>query len=283
LENLSTWGCFVAPSNVTRATVGLAFAVVLCAQTARAQRPAQRPEIMLWNIAGESRAAWVYAPSVKTPSGKAPLVLSFHGHGDSVQNFQRNGLHRSFPEAIVVYVEGSSVRLDGFSGWQTEKGEDHDRDLQLVDAVLASLHEKFSVDDARIYATGFSNGAGFTYLLWAERPKVFAAFAPVAGRLRPSVLPLEPRPLLHVGGRQDGNVPFRDQRNAIETARRVNGATDKGESCGTGCTLYGSSARAPVIAWIHSGGHEYPAGTSDGIAKFFRDHPGEPHATADLK
>ena len=39
------------------------------------------------------------------------------------------------------------------------------------------------MDETRIYATGFSNGAGFTYLLWAARPTVFAAFAPVAGRL----------------------------------------------------------------------------------------------------
>ena len=29
-------------------------------------------------------------------------------------------------------------------------------------------------------SAGFSNGANFTYLLWAERPEVFAAFAPVA-------------------------------------------------------------------------------------------------------
>ena len=257
---------------MTRTTVGFAFAVMLCAQTASAQRP----EMMIWRVAGENRAAWVYAPTVKSPSGKPPLVLSFHGHGDTVANFQRNGLHRAFPEAIVAYPEGSSLRLDGYSGWQTEKGEDHDRDLQLVDAMFASLHEKFSVDDARVYATGFSNGAGFTYLLWAERPSVFAAFAPVAGRLRPTVLPTEPRPVLQVAGRLDPTVLFRDQRDAIETARRVNHATDGGASCGTGCTLYGSSTNAQVIAWIHPGGHEYPAGTSDGIAKFFRDHPGKP-------
>jgi polyhydroxybutyrate depolymerase len=258
-------------SRMMRATVGLAFAAILCAQNAAAQRA----EVMLWKIAGESRAAWVYAPSVKSPSGAVPLVFSFHGHGDSVENFQRSGLHRAFPEAVVVYPEGSSVRLDGLTGWQTEKGQDHDRDLQFVDEMLSLLRGKFIVDDTRIYATGFSNGAGFTYLLWAERPSVFAAFAPVAARLRSSVVPAEPRPLLQIGGRRDASIAFSDQQAAIEVARRVNGATDKGESCGTGCTLYGATAKAPVIAWIHSGGHEYPAGTADGITKFFRDHPGK--------
>ena len=47
---------------------------------------------------------------------------------------------------------------------------------------LASLRHTYNIDDDRIYATGFSNGGMFTYLLWAKRPNVFAAFAPVAGR-----------------------------------------------------------------------------------------------------
>jgi polyhydroxybutyrate depolymerase len=231
---------------------------------------------MTWKIAGEARAASVYAPSGTSPTGRAPLVFSFHGHGDSVENFQRTGLHGAFPEAIVVYPEGSAVRLDGNTGWQAEKGEDHDRDLQFLDAMVASLREKFAVDDARIFATGFSNGGSFTYLLWAERSNVFAAFAPVSTRSRPGVVPTVPKPVLQVGGRQDGTVGFREQLSTIDRARRVNGALDNGESCGTGCTLYGARANAPVIAWIHSGGHEYPAGTADGITKFFRDHPGQP-------
>src|SRR5262245_6094729 len=199
--------------DMTKAAVGFAFAGVLCAQTVSAQRP----EVMTWPVAGENRAAWVYAPTAKTSSGRAPLVFSFHGHGDSVQNFQRSGLHRAFPEAIVVYPEGSAVRLDGLSGWQSEAGQDHDRDLQFLDAMLATLHEKFSVDDTRIFATGFSNGGGFTYLLWAERPRVFAAFAPVSTRIRPSVRPAEPRPLMHVGGRRDPTVLFENQQEAIDT------------------------------------------------------------------
>jgi polyhydroxybutyrate depolymerase len=257
---------------MTRATAGAAFAMMLCAQAASAQRP----QTMIWKIAGENRSAWVYAPTVKSPSGKAPLVLSFHGHGDNVQNFTHTMLHRAFPEAIVVYPEGSAVREDGYSGWQTEKGQDRDRDLQLVDAILESIHQKFAVDDARIYATGFSNGGSFTYVLWAERPLIFAAFAPVSTRIRPAVRPAQPRPILQVGGRNDPTVLFRDQQDTIEAVRRVNGVLDKGESCGTGCTLYGASTDAPVIAWIHSGGHEYPAGTADGITKFFRDHPQKP-------
>ena len=58
--------------------------------------------------------------------------------------------------------------------------EQGDRDLKFVDAILKTLREKYKVDDRRIFATGHSNGGGFTYLLWAARGKELAAIAPVA-------------------------------------------------------------------------------------------------------
>ena len=233
-------------------------------------------EIMTWTVDGEMRHAIVYAPSATTAGGKASLIFSFHGHGDDMENFQYTEIHRAWPEAIVVYFQGLPSRRDGLFGWQVEKGQDDDRDLRLVDVALASLRERFNVDDARIYATGFSNGANFTYLLWAARPEVFAAYAPVAARLRPLVQPQQPTPLFHIAGMRDATIPFADQKNAVETARRVNGVTGNGESCGSGCTIYGSVSAAPVMTWIHSGGHAYPNGTSERIAKFFRDHPLKP-------
>jgi polyhydroxybutyrate depolymerase len=253
------------------------FALLLVASTLGApSASAQRAEIMTWKIDGETRGALVYAPSAKSADDKpAPLVLAFHGHGDDAENFQHVDLHRSWPEAIVVYLQGSPSPRDGYAGWQVEKGQDGDRDLRLVDAALTSLRSKFSVDNSRIYATGFSNGANFTYFLWAERPDVFAAFAAVAGRLRPSVQPRLPRPFLHIAGTRDEQIPFVDQLGAIETAKRVNGATGIGESCGDGCMLYGAPNGAPVMTWIHSGGHVYPASASARIATFFREHPGK--------
>jgi polyhydroxybutyrate depolymerase len=251
--------------------------VIVAAITVSAQTlPAQRAEMMTWKVDGDTRRAIVYASSAQSAGGKAPLVFSFHGHGDDMQNFQHTDLHLAWPEAIVVYFDGLPSRRDGLSGWQVEKGQDDDRDLRLVDAALKSLREKFMVDDGRIYSTGFSNGANFTYLLWAERPAVFAAFAPVAARLRPSVQPTVPKPLFHIAGTEDRQIPFPDQQAAIETARRVDGVTGKGASCGNGCTIYRAAGSRLVMTWIHSGGHEYPAGTSERIAKFFREHRLEP-------
>ena len=222
-----------------------------------------------WTVDGVKREAIVYVPL--SPNGKMPLVLSFHGHGDDMENFQYVGLQDVWPDAIVVYFQGLPSR-DGYRGWQVEPGEDGDRDLKLVDTALAALKKKYSIDDRRIYATGFSNGAHFTYLLWAARPEVFAAFAPVAGRIRPAAMPKVPRPVLIVGGSHDTQVAFADQRAAMNAAVRVNGVDGADKQCGDGCTLYGAGTAAPVMTWIHPGGHEYPRPTSVRIAAFFHEY-----------
>jgi len=251
----------------TRPVVWLRVAMV----AALASAADASPTIMTWNVGGTQRKAIVYAPSF-APNAKAPIIFAFHGFGDTNENFQGVALQEAWPEAIVVYPQGLNRGGAALPGWQTEKGGDEDRDLLFVDTVLASLRGKYKIDEARIYATGFSNGAVFTYLLWAERPNVFAAFAAVAGRLGTSVLPVVPKPFLQVGGKKDGNIRFALQEQAMDTARRVDGVSS-GESCGRNCMLYPSASGTPVMTVIHEGGHEWPDGTSQRIAKFFQKYP----------
>jgi polyhydroxybutyrate depolymerase len=227
-------------------------------------------EIMSWQVDGETREGIVYAQA-ESPAGEGlPLVLSFHGYGDNMHNFQHTDVHVAWPDAIVVYFQGLETRR-GLPGWQVESDGDN-RDLKLVDKALASLRERYNIDDNRIYATGFSNGGMFTYLLWAERPSVFAAYAPVAARLHPSVQPEQPRPLFHVAGKRDQVVRFSDQQTAIKVAIEVNVVGNARTRCGEDCTVYGPSTPAPVMTWIHPGAHVYPRGTTERIVSFFRDN-----------
>jgi polyhydroxybutyrate depolymerase len=158
------------------------------------------------------------------------------------------------------------------TGWQRELGQLGDRDLKFFDAVLATLHEKFSVDDGRVYAMGFSDGAFFTYLLWQERPKIFAAFAPCSGRLFPAIHLTVPKPAFIVAGDRDEriNVNLRDE--AIKTVRDLDGATGVGTSCGEGCTLYPAPKGMGVKVLIFHGDHEFPPNTSPSIVTFFKNH-----------
>jgi polyhydroxybutyrate depolymerase len=138
---------------------------------------------------------------------------------------------------------------------------------------LKTLREKYSIDDNRIYATGFSNGGLFTYLLLSQRPDVFAAFAPGGAVLLPQVSLTKPRPVFHYGGRGDRLARFEKQQATIDQIRKFNGCSDQGDSCGENCTAYRCAKGADVATFIHSYGHFYPPAVTPLIIKFFKDHP----------
>jgi polyhydroxybutyrate depolymerase len=158
-------------------------------------------------------------------------------------------------------------------GWQREPGQEHDRDLKFIDAILATLREKYSIDKSRIYATGFSNGGLFAYLLLSQRPDGFATFAPGGAVLLPQVPLTQSRPVFHCGGQSDRLARFDKQQTTIDQLRKFNGCSEQGESCGSNCMLYRSAKAAPVATFIHSGGHFYPPAVTPLIVKFFQEHP----------
>jgi polyhydroxybutyrate depolymerase len=234
---------------------------------------------MTWNIDGVARQALVFAPPpTATAAVRHPLVFAFHGHGGNMQGAaQSMHIQTLWPEAIVVYPQGLNTKapIDPAGtrpGWQNQAGNDGDRDLKLFDAMLLTMHQKFTVDDERVYTTGFSAGGVFSYLLWAERSKLIAAVGECAGRLfDPEHLP-EPRALLAIAGQADTTDPFALQQQTIETAKQVDSATGQGQACGQNCMLFTSTTSTPVKTFIHPGGHVYPPWAPAQIVTFFKNH-----------
>jgi polyhydroxybutyrate depolymerase len=232
---------------------------------------------MTWTVEGREREALVYSPK-ETGEARAPVVFGFHGHGGNARNASRQfRLHELWPEAVVVYMQGVPTpgRLTDpegkRNGWQHGAGDQGDRDLKFFDAVLATLREKYRVDEDAIYATGHSNGGGFTYLLWSQRPDVFAAFAPCAAGARYAAT-LKPKPAMHIAGENDPLVKFAGQKLTMLAARAANGCDEKGEPWAKDCTLYPSARGAPFVAFVHSGTHRYPAEAPPLIVRFFKEH-----------
>src|SRR5438552_3249841 len=176
------------------------------------------PASTKWTVNGVEREALVYLPSTSAKS-KPPVIFAFHGHGGNM-HFAARGMAfpNYWPEAIVVYPQGlptAGLVIDPEGkqpGWQHQPGQEGDRDLKFVDAILKTLREKYSIDENRIYATGFSNGGMFTYLLLSQRPNVFAAFAPGGAVLLPQVALSQPRPVFHYGGQSDRLARFDKQQ-----------------------------------------------------------------------
>jgi polyhydroxybutyrate depolymerase len=240
---------------------------------------AAEPSPATFMVDAVQREALVYLPATSSKA-KAPVIFAFHGHGGNMR-FAARGMafQNAWPEAIVVYPQGlptPGIVLDRDgkkAGWQDFAGQENNRDLKFVDAMLKTLREKYSIDDSRIYVTGFSNGGLFSYLLLSQRPNVFAAFAPGGAVLLPQNVLSAPRPVFHYGGRSDRLAKFEKQEATIEELRKFNGCAGVGESCGENCTIYSSSKGAPVATFVHPYGHLYPPAVTPLIVKFFQDHP----------
>jgi len=235
--------------------------------------------IMTWTVDGEKREALVFARPPTFGAKKQPLVFAFHGHGGKMLAFsQMVHIQTIWKEAIVVYPQGligRPVPIDTQGlrpGWQLEAnqadGNVGNKDLDFFDAMLSTMKQKFSVDDKRIYSTGFSNGAIFSYLLWAERSNDIAAIAVCSGSLWGSGQLPQARAILVVGGKAEPT--FDIQKNSIELARTANHATGAGQPCGPICTFYPSTSQTPVKTLIHPGGHVYKPWVPAETVKFFK-------------
>jgi polyhydroxybutyrate depolymerase len=257
-----------------------------------ALRAAAQPTTRQWTIDGVTREAMVYVPdSARTqPSTQpSPVLFFFHGRGGKMQGAAKLAFEKAWPEAIVVYPQalktpGLVMDLEGKQfAWQSKPAMADDRDLKFFDAMLASIEKDCRVDPDRIYAAGHSNGGQFTLLLWQTRGDKIAAFETGAAALAPVILNPDaddvivavktPRPILIIAGQADSDH-FDWQQRSIGIIRRINHCAD-GEPWDDDAhrTLYPSRDGAPVITYIHPGGHALPPDATAVMVKFFKQFP----------
>lgn len=238
-----------------RASMFCAVAVLIASVT----QAAPSRTTLHWTVDGIDREAIVIAPRSSRP---LPVVFVFHPHGGTASDSVRvMHFQTEWREALVVYPQGLNTPTPRdpagvHPGWQREAGQFGDRDLKFFDAMLATLRARYRIDPKRIYAAGFSNGAVFTLLLWAERAEVVSGVAVCAGALPPSVRLRQPRPVIHIAGRTDRIANFELQQKTIDAEYALN-----------------DPAHVPVREDLHDGGHIYPRFATQHIVSFFRQLP----------
>lgn len=229
-------------------------------------------------VDGVERRALVFAPgAAKTTS--SPLVFCWHGHGGGSRQASLSfRIHQEWPEAVVVYPQGLPTKgktdPEGKKpGWQQGPNDENGRDLKYFDALLAHLKKTYKIDAKRIYTMGHSNGGRFTYLLWAERGDVFAAFGPSGSPAIGLGRSFKPASAFHVAGEKDQIVPFAGQKLTIEGIKMLDGIgdSDKGETDGYVTTYKGLGA-LELVTYIHPGGHNYPTQVPALLVQFFKRH-----------
>jgi polyhydroxybutyrate depolymerase len=158
------------------------------------------------------------------PGLRLPVVLMLPGAGATAawtltetgwgEMAEQEGFLLVVPEASRANPDRPADFLRNPPVWQVRDGTSPllppgVDDLAFLDQVLHDLDERFSLDPARFYVTGFSNGASMTFRLALERPGRFAALAPVAGYC-PVANPTLARPIptLFIVGTDDPLIPL---------------------------------------------------------------------------
>ncbi len=165
---------------------------------------------------GLERNYFVHLPTNYSPMISYPLIFAMHGGGQLGNEgieFQSQLSELSDSENfIVVYPEG--VKTFGFRTWNagdccpsaTTLGTD---DAGFINALLEKLKLEISIDSKKVYATGFSNGGQFAYILANRYPDKFAAVSSVAGVLQDFPFnPVRKVPIIHFHSYQDSNAPY---------------------------------------------------------------------------
>ena len=143
---------------------------------------------------GGIRDYLIYLPQVYDGRTSLPVVMNFHGGSmDARSQMYLSDMRRLADQEnfILVYPQGTRLK-GGDTHWNTmvtSVGNKSDSDdIGFIDSMLDTIALTYNIDSSRVYATGYSNGAGFTFTLACNLGEKIAAIAPVSGLIATSTL-----------------------------------------------------------------------------------------------
>ena len=187
--------------------------------------PASRDEVSLNHFAhgGIKREYLTYIPSGYTHKNEAPVVLNFHGFRGTASGQLALSDWRDLAEKhgiILIYPQGLELQKGG-NHWNPDPVSSDSKsisdDLGFVRRLLKRISKNFSIDKSRVYATGYSNGAGMAYGLAHHMPDLIAGIAPVSGLMNDEYLATTS------GGSPVGLISFNGEEDWVRPVNGING------------------------------------------------------------
>ncbi|PUB25515.1 polyhydroxybutyrate depolymerase [Promicromonospora sp. AC04] len=226
---------------------------------------------------GRERTVQLHLPDGYRSDRAWPVVLVFHGRGNTGAGTEAFSGLDALP-AIVAYGNGVIGTGDGDrQAWEgapySAPGVD---DVAYTNDLLDTLESDLCVDTLRVYATGKSNGAGFTGILACELSDRIAAIAPVAAALygtgHPDCAPERPVPVIDFHGTEDATIPYGgDAERGLPAIQDWVGGWVERNGCATGPDVEETAADVTTFRWtdcaagaevthvaVLGGGHTWP-------------------------
>ncbi|MFI6521890.1 alpha/beta hydrolase family esterase [Spirillospora sp. NPDC050679] len=231
------------------------------------------------------------------PAAKLPLVLALHGGLANMTQMQKlTGFDAIADEQgfLVAYPDGFMTTWNAGDCCGAAK-VGNIKDVDFLSKLIDKLTDAGLADPARVYVTGFSNGAGMAYRMACERPDKVAAIGVVEGALVTGCDPERPVSAMIFHGTADRSVPFngggkrdfndarpfppvskavdfwREKAKLPEPEKKVGALSASGGRCSA--TGKGAGGVEVTFCKIEGGTHRWPAGASKAIWEFFESHP----------
>ena len=211
------------PAGLLAASL-VALALAACAGAMRESPPPPAGEARTLEHQGVERHYYLQNAEAAA-TAPVPLVVSLHGYRGPEQALaERNNLSQIAwgPLVRVAGREGFVVayphawlgkwnQFEGLENTTLEDGGTVD-DVGFIVRMIERLVDEGLVDPARVYLTGFSDGAIMSYKLLCTAEAPFAAAAPAGGsmyqRHRDTCTAAVPIPLLVIAGTNDRSLPY---------------------------------------------------------------------------
>jgi polyhydroxybutyrate depolymerase len=222
-------------------------------------------------VDGVNRNFMVVVPAGTQPQSPLPLVLAWHGLGDSglrarvyygVEQQTHHGALFIYPDGLPLATQGNRP------GWELRPGG---RDVRFFDALIKEASTLLCFDEARVFAIGHGAGGDFANALACHRPAVLRGIATVGSGLPSDACPGKGVATWSAHGKNDGMVPFTRGAAARDHWLAANGCIQKSRAVSpASCLAFeGCADKAPVQFCAYGGGDDWPTFAGPAIWKFF--------------
>lgn len=163
---------------------------------------------------GIERDYILYVPASYSEGNPVPLVFNFHGYTSNAgdQAFYGNFTRIADKEGFLVVHPQGTKDFNGINHFNVDWGNSNVDDVGFTNALIDKIISEYSVDEKRLYSTGFSNGGFMSYKLACELSTRIAAVASVSGTVTKGQFaacdPSHQMPILHIHGTNDATVAY---------------------------------------------------------------------------
>jgi len=226
------------------------------------------------DVSGTTRQYVLGLPASYDTQHPYPLVLTFHGHSYSANSVADGGPPgRAGSSSALPYYGIQSASNDGAifvapqaigSGWSSD-------DVAFVDALVAQIESDLCVDEARVFASGFSMGAIMTITIGCAEGDKFRAIAAMSGEIQGTCAGNHPVPYWASHGMSDPTIAIANGEAARDKFGSIDGCSSQtAPADANGCVAYEGCAPGYPVVWCpFDGVHEPAPFAGDAIWSFF--------------